>query len=84
MQIRTRLTVLFSLIATGILATVLFAVWWTFRHYTEETFYQNLASKARLTINTTWQDPTNLKPLPSIWEHKPSDPPRDTLAGRCR
>jgi hypothetical protein len=52
MQIRGRLTLLFLLLATGILAAVLFAVYLMFRQNMTEAFYQGLASKAEVTVKT--------------------------------
>lgn len=52
MQIRGRLTLLFLMLASGILAAVLFAVFWMFRQNMTEAFYQGLASKAEVTVKT--------------------------------
>lgn len=64
MQIRTRLTLLFLMIAASILASVLFAVWWTYKQHTEAIFFQNLESKAELTAQTALREVENLRPLP--------------------
>ena len=48
MQIRTRLTLLYLLIAAFILALVLVAVWVVFKEDTEANFYKNLRSQALL------------------------------------
>ncbi|MBK6930467.1 MAG: hypothetical protein IPH12_06195 [Saprospirales bacterium] len=55
MQIRARLTLMFMAIAAGILATVLFAVWLTYKTSTEAVFFQNLESRAALTARTVFQ-----------------------------
>lgn len=67
MQIRTRLTLLFLMIAASILAIVLFAVWWTYKQHTEAVFFQNLESKAELTAQTAMREVEKLQPLPVAW-----------------
>ncbi len=67
MQIRTRLTLLFLLIAAGILAGVLFSVYYLFKKNTEETFFNGLESKAEMTAQTALRNPALLKPLPPTW-----------------
>ena len=68
MQIRTRLTLFFTLNTAFILAGVLFYVWWSYNQQLEEEFYQGLASKARLTARTTIDQTDLMLPLPvSSW-----------------
>jgi signal transduction histidine kinase len=67
MQIRTRLTLLFLLLAAGILAAVLFGVYWLFKKNTEETFYKGLASNIELTVRTVLNNETALSPTPNNW-----------------
>jgi signal transduction histidine kinase len=78
MQIRTRLTLLFLLLAAGILAAVLFAVYWLFKSNSEEAFFNNLSSKAALTVQTVLKNETALTPLPNDWV----SPEGDTLSYR--
>ncbi|MBK7936777.1 MAG: HAMP domain-containing protein [Lewinellaceae bacterium] len=82
MQIRTRLTLLFLLIAAGILAGVLFAVYFLFKKNTEETFFNGLESKAEMTTQTALRDPALLKPLQPIWIPPEDDtlPYRDNIS----
>lgn len=79
MQIRARLTFLYLLTAAGILAVVLFAVWWIYKKHTEAVFFQNLESKATLTAETTLHEADRLPPLPVRWL-EPDD--SDTLPYR--
>lgn len=65
MQIRGRLTLLFLTLASGILAAVLFTVFWMFRQNMTEAFYQGLASKAEVTVKTV---------LPEIEKVQQSEP----------
>lgn len=67
MQIRTRLTLLFVLIAAGILAGVLFAVYFLFKKNTEDAFFQALESKAEMTSQTALQGTIELNPLSVNW-----------------
>jgi signal transduction histidine kinase len=67
MQIRARLTLLFFLLAAGILAAVLFAVYWLFKINTEEAFYKSLSSKVELTVQTVLSKEATLMPLPNDW-----------------
>ncbi|MBP6828281.1 MAG: HAMP domain-containing histidine kinase [Saprospiraceae bacterium] len=78
MQIRTRLTLLFLLIAAGILAGVLYAVYFQFRKSTEESFFEGLQSKAEMTSQTALRNPESLRPLSGLW----SPPDEDTLPYR--
>lgn len=64
MQIRTRLTGSFFGIAAAILAALLGYVYWTFKHDTEEAFYQNLRSKATIAAQALMPDADALPPLP--------------------
>jgi hypothetical protein len=65
MQIRGRLTLLFLMLASGILAPVLFTVFWMFRQNMTAAFYQGLASKAEVTVKTV---------LPEIDKVQQSEP----------
>ena len=82
MQIRARLTLLYLPIAAGILAGVLFAVYYLFKKNTEETFFSGLESKAEMTAQTALRDPALLKPLPPMWESPEDDtlPYRDNIS----
>lgn len=72
MQIRTRLTLLYLLIAAFILALVLVAVWVVFKRDTEENFYKNLRSQAQLAANNPQFTPEKTA---ALW----SAPEGDTL-----
>ncbi|MBK8557504.1 MAG: HAMP domain-containing protein [Lewinellaceae bacterium] len=82
MQIRTRLTLLFTLIAAGILAALLFYVWWTYSRQTVRDCYASLDSKANLTAQTALYDPQLLQPLPINWIDSDADtlPYRDNIS----
>jgi len=67
MQIRTRLTLLFVLIAAGILAGVLCSVYFLFKNNTEDAFYQGLESKAEMTAQTALFGGVALNPLTTNW-----------------
>lgn len=67
MQIRTRLTLLFTLIAAGILAGVLFAVYLLFKKTTEDAFFSALESKFEMTAQTALRNPSELQPLNVNW-----------------
>ncbi|MBL7825772.1 MAG: HAMP domain-containing histidine kinase [Saprospiraceae bacterium] len=67
MQIRTRLTLLFLLLAAGILAAVLSAVYWMFKKNTEESFYQGLINQTEVAAQTILLDANKLHPMPSNW-----------------
>lgn len=67
MQIRAKLTMLFTLISAGILAGVLGAAWWMFKRNTEEVFFQNLHSKGTLSASSILHEPARLKALPAFW-----------------
>jgi signal transduction histidine kinase len=76
MQIRTRLTLLFLLIAAGILASVLIVVYLVYQNDTEETFYAGLKAQTDLTVNTLLQKKAVLQPLQNTWPA----PEGDTLS----
>jgi signal transduction histidine kinase len=76
MQIRTRLTLLFLLIAAGILASVLIVVFLIYRKNTLETFYGGLKSQTDITVNTMLGKGAALQPLPNTWPA----PDGDTLS----
>lgn len=82
MQIRTRLTLLFVLIAAGILAGVLFSVYYLFKKNLEEAFFRGLESKAEMTAQTALRDPTLLSPLAGNWIAPDGDtlPYRDNIS----
>jgi signal transduction histidine kinase len=67
MQIRTRLTLLFVLIAAGILAGVLVSVYVLFKKNTEDAFFRALELKADMTAQTALRDPHTLAPLKTNW-----------------
>lgn len=67
MQIRSRLTLLFLLLAAGILAAVLFGVYWLFKKNTEETFFRGLASNIEVTAQTVLRNEASLQPTPNDW-----------------
>jgi signal transduction histidine kinase len=67
MQIRTRLTLLFLLIAASVLAVVLFFAYALFQNSTEDTFFQGLRIKANMTAKTVLRNEPALKSLPSDW-----------------
>lgn len=77
MQIRTRLTWLFLLLAAGILAAVLLVVYWMFKRNTEEAFFKALASKAQVTAQAVMRTDQALAPLPPDWVAP--DPEDDVL-----
>ncbi|MCB9306361.1 MAG: HAMP domain-containing histidine kinase [Lewinellaceae bacterium] len=82
MQIRTRLTLLFLLIAASVLAGVLYAVYFLFKKNTEESFFQGLESKAEMTAQTALRNPSALSPLPRLWIAPDNDtlPYRDNIS----
>lgn len=67
MQIRSRLTLLFVLIAAGILAGVLCAVYFLFKKNTEDNFFQGLESKIEMTAQTALRGSVDLAPLRANW-----------------
>lgn len=67
MQIRTRLTLLFVLIAAGILAGVLFTVYVLFKKNTEDAFFQGLESRLEITNQTALQGTLEYGPLSNNW-----------------
>ncbi|MFN0215502.1 MAG: ATP-binding protein [Saprospiraceae bacterium] len=67
MQIRARLTLLFVLIAAGILAGVLFSVYVLFKKNTEDAFFRGLESKAEMTAQTALSGSVALDPLTANW-----------------
>jgi signal transduction histidine kinase len=73
MQIRTRLTLLFVLIAAGILAGVLVSVYVLFKKYTEDAFFRALELKADMTAQTALRDPNTLAPLKTNWSAPDDD-----------
>jgi signal transduction histidine kinase len=82
MQIRTRLTLLFVLIAAGILAGVLFAVYILFKTNTENAFFESLESKADMTAQTALSGSFALNPLTANWIAPEDDtlPYRDNIS----
>jgi len=80
MQIRTRLTLLFVLIAAGILAGVL-PVYLLFKTNTENAF-EALKSKADMTAQTALSGSFALNPLTSNWIAPEDDtlPYRDNIS----
>lgn len=82
MQIRARLTLLFLFNAASILAGVLLAVFFLFKKYTEESFFEGLQSKADMTAQTALRDPESLHPLPPDWVSPDDDtlPYRDNIS----
>lgn len=75
MQIRAKLTLLFVLIAAGILAGVLCSVYILFKKNTEDAFFHGLESKAEMTAQTALGGVVNLNPLTANW----IAPDEDTL-----
>ncbi|MDO8368931.1 MAG: HAMP domain-containing sensor histidine kinase [Saprospiraceae bacterium] len=67
MQIRARLTLLFVLIAAGILAGVLCSVYFLFKKNTKDAFFQGLESKAEMTAQTALLGAVALNPLTANW-----------------
>ncbi|MBC7774631.1 MAG: HAMP domain-containing histidine kinase [Phycisphaerae bacterium] len=67
MQIRAKLTLLFVLIAAGILAGVLCSVYFLFKKNTEDAFFQGLKSKAEMTAQTALFGAATLNPLTANW-----------------
>jgi len=67
MQIRTRLTLLFTLIAAGILAGVLIVVYLLFQKITKDAFFQALESKLEMTAQTALRGSETLEPLRGNW-----------------
>ncbi|HRI59129.1 MAG TPA: HAMP domain-containing sensor histidine kinase [Saprospiraceae bacterium] len=82
MQIRTRLTILFLFNAASILAGVLLAVYFLFKKYTEEAFFEGLKSKVDMTAQTALREPDKLHPLPPNWVSPDGDtlPYRDNIS----
>jgi signal transduction histidine kinase len=78
MQIRTRLTLLFLLLAASILVAVLLGVYWLFNKNTEEAFFEGLESKVTLTAQTVLPGEAQLLPTPNEW----IAPEEDTLSYR--
>lgn len=75
MQIRTRLTLLFVLIAAGILIGVLSVVYYLFEQYLKDNFYEGLQSRVEVTAQTALRDGAQLRPLTGKW----LAPDNDTL-----
>lgn len=67
MQIRSRLTLLFLMLASGILAAVLLTVFWMFRQNMTQAFYQGLASKAEVTVKTILPEIHKVPRAESAW-----------------
>lgn len=67
MQIRTRLTLRFLLMAAGILAAVLLVVYGMYRQNLEEAFYKGLESKIDVTAKALQYSFQTLSPLPPDW-----------------
>jgi len=82
MQIRARLTLLFVLIAAGIIAGVLCSVYFLFKKNTEDLFFQGLESKAEMTAQTALLGGGTLNPLTSNWIAPDDDtlPYRDNIS----
>ncbi len=74
MQIRSRLTLLFLLIAAAVLAAVLFFAYVLFKDSTEDSFFQGLRIKANMTAQTALRDPSTLKKLPTNWPEPDEGP----------
>ena len=67
MQIRTRLTLLFLLIAASILAGVLLIVYEVYKKNMVEAFFSGLKSRAEMTVKTAIQQADQLNVLPNNW-----------------
>lgn len=67
MQIRTRLTLYYTLLAAFILAGVLLAVYFFYERDIEQRFIDELRTKVYLTTNSLLSDPAALKPPPPVW-----------------
>jgi signal transduction histidine kinase len=82
MQIRTRLTLLFLVIANTILASVLLIVFFVYQKSTEAAFFSNLEARSEIAIKSTFTHPENLSVLPANWiEPDQGDLPyRDNLS----
>lgn len=81
MQIRTRLTLSFFGIAACILAGLLLYVYWTFRHDTQDVFFQNLRSKATVAAQTLLPEANNLQPIPAaLGSDEDTLPYRDNIS----
>lgn len=82
MQIRTRLTLRFLLMAAGILAAVLLVVYGMFKKNMEDSFYKGLESKIDVTAKAMQYSFWTLKPLPPDWIEPENDtlPYRDNLS----
>lgn len=64
MQLRTRLTLLFTFNTALILAGVLYYAFWSYQRQIEEEFYQGLSAQAALTIQSILRDLNPPAPLP--------------------
>lgn len=73
MQIRTRLTILFTLIATCTLAGVLIVAFVVYRKSSEAEFYHSLETKAELAAKSNFSKLENWKALPQTWIEPESD-----------
>ena len=82
MQIRAKLTLLFVLIAAGILAGVLCSVYFLFEKNTEDAFFSGLESKAEMTVQTALRGVSGLNPMTSNWIAPEDDtlPYRDNIS----
>jgi len=82
MQIRAKLTLLFVLIAAGILAGVLCSVYFLFKKNTEDAFFSGLESKAEMTVQTALRGTAGLNPMTSNWIAPDDDtlPYRDNIS----
>jgi hypothetical protein len=82
MQIRAKLTLLFVLIAAGILAGVLCSVYFLFKKNTEDAFFHGLESKVEMTSQTALRGATELNPLTANWVAPDDDtlPYRDNIS----
>jgi len=82
MQIRTRLTLLYFVIATSVLASVLFIVFFAYEKSTESAFYSSLETRAEIAIKSSFVHPENFSVLPNQYtEPDQGDLPyRDNLS----
>jgi signal transduction histidine kinase len=73
MQIRTRLTLLFVLIAASILAGVLASVYFIFKKSTTDDFWAGLRLKAEMTAQTAFANKSMETNVQNIWPSPDSD-----------
>jgi signal transduction histidine kinase len=82
MQIRTKLTLLYLLIAASILASVLLVVYFSYKRNALSSFFEGLKAQSEITLNTAIRKGDDLHPLPNTWPAPDGDtlPYRDNVS----